>query len=87
MSIDTAADQKGAEPSAQPDPDTDTDWEPAVPSTPDGDSSTQDLPTICEASTPTHETPQLAHGCPAPVYMAKTRQDTTEPNERHATSL
>ena len=39
------------------------------------------------ASTPTPEKSQLIQDCPAPVYMAKTRRDTTEPNERYVLSL
>ena len=39
------------------------------------------------APTPTPEMPQLAQEFPAPMYMAKTFEDTTEPNERYVVSL
>ena len=59
----------------------------------DGDSSpaedigyNEDIP--ADASpTPTLENPQLAHGCPAPVYMARTCQDATESKESYVISL
>ena len=52
MSINTAADQKGAEPMAQPDPDpgTDLDRATAVSSSADGVNFTEDMPTICDGN-------------------------------------
>ena len=110
MAINTAADQKGAEQMAQPDPDPEPNYDraAAVTSAADGVSLTEDMPTVCDgspslmkdighnegipvdaASTPTRtpKKPQLAQECPAPVYMAKTCQDTIEPNGRYVLSL
>ena len=51
MAINTAADQKGAEHMAQSDPDPDPDQAAAqVSSAADGDSSIEDMPTICDGN-------------------------------------
>ena len=70
VAINTAADQKGAEHMAQPDPDPDRATAVASAAESDGDSSTDDMPTICDGNPSPME--DISHNEDIPVDAAST---------------